>query len=44
MTHNFGEENHNHERLGDRTLAAFVGKNDDGVLAFATYTYTDLNG
>ena len=44
MTHNFKNENLNFERLGDRTLAAFVGLGEEEILSFSTYTYTNLNG
>lgn len=44
MTQNEGEHNHNAEHLGDRTLAGYVGSGNEGILAFSTYTYTDLAG
>ena len=34
----------NAERLGDRTLAEWASPISDGIYAFATYTYTNLNG
>ncbi|KAM3127221.1 hypothetical protein pb186bvf_020641 [Paramecium bursaria] len=37
-------ENKNAERLGDRTLAVWASPISDGIYAFATYTYTNLNG
>ena len=37
-------ENKNAERLGDRTLAVRASTRSDGIYAFATYTYTNLNG
>ena len=37
-------ENKNAERLGDRTLAVWASPSNDGIYAFATYTYTNLNG
>ena len=37
-------ENKNAERLGDRTLAVWASPRSDGIFAFATYTYTNLNG
>ncbi len=30
--------------MGDRDLAVWVGNQEGGIYAFATYTYTDLNG
>ncbi|CAD8123997.1 unnamed protein product [Paramecium sonneborni] len=38
------ETNKNAERLGDRTLAAWVSPAQDGIYAFATYSYKNLNG
>lgn len=35
--------NGNHQKLGDRVLSGWVGK-DDGVLHFPTYTYRNMNG
>jgi hypothetical protein len=43
MSHNLGSDNHNAERLGDRTLSAFVGSQKN-ILAFASYSYNDLQG
>ena len=37
-------EHKNAERLGDRTLVEWASPISDGIYAFATYTYTNLNG
>ena len=41
LTINDNTINENAGLLGDRTLAAWVGKD---ILAFSTYTYSDMNG
>ena len=37
-------ENKYAERLGDRTLAVWASPRSHVIYAFATYTYTNLNG
>jgi hypothetical protein len=44
MTLNSPAENENAKRLGDRTLAAFVGTLAGGVIAFSTYSYDGVTG
>lgn len=45
LTINPQSVNENVQLLGDRDLAVFVGDSQvDNILAFTTYTYTDLNG
>jgi hypothetical protein len=41
---NKGDENSNASKLGDRTLALWASPLNSGIYAFATYTYTNLNG
>lgn len=38
------EQNQNAVRLGDRTLGAWVSPAQEGIYAFATYSYANLNG
>ena len=44
FTSNLPENNQNAKRLGDRTLAAFLGTLAGGVIAFSTYSYEGLSG
>lgn len=44
LTINDESINKNNKLLGDRVLAAWLGGNQGGSAAIATYTYTDLKG
>lgn len=45
LTINNQDNNHNKDVLGDRTLGVWVGNEmTQNILAFSTYTYTDLEG
>jgi len=45
LTLNNVATNQNAKLLGDRDLALFIGnEKKDSMMAFTTYTYTDLHG